>query len=40
MRTHSLHMLIILSVAACMAVGALSGHPLPRKTQIALTAPR
>jgi hypothetical protein len=26
MRSHSLHMLIVLSVALCMAVGTLSSH--------------
>ena len=44
MRYHSLHMLIVLSVMACMAIGTLSGqtasHTAGQKTRIALTAPR
>lgn len=40
MRSHSLHMLIVLSVALCMAVGTLSSQTMSRKTEIAMTAPR
>jgi hypothetical protein len=40
MRSINLQMLIVLSVAACMAIGTLSTHATAAKAQIAMAAPR
>jgi hypothetical protein len=40
MRSINLQILIVLSVAACMAIGTLSTHARAAKAQIAMAPPR